>query len=288
MAATAVELQNGIEVNSKQFDDDDDAQSHNEQYVDALDATQTQTQQQQQQHLTGNSSEHDWSSQLFPVFPYGFHGDTSVQGNGWRSVISHNNKHASLSSATDSIATTHDLQLNEHVLELIHNGNVQNKYSTYIEFPAADAFIGTTFAIVNAQIKYLQRYVAIAIEIRDNSGKLRTFKCSNAVSVGKVQDDSCELPLLLQSGWNRVQLDLRYLTHMIFGTAYQHTTRVKVYASCRLRRLYFSDAVYRSNKQLPLCLQVPRRLALTTRGTGQTQTEQREHSNDSSTSGSYS
>ena len=49
--------------------------------------------------------------------------------------------------------------------------------------------------------------------------------------------------------------DLGALCERVFATSYRHTCRVRVYAHCRLRRIYFADAVY-PDAALPNALKV--------------------------------
>ncbi|KAM6942359.1 cilia- and flagella-associated protein 20-like [Lycodopsis pacificus] len=58
----------------------------------------------------------------------------------------------------------------------------------------------------------------------------------------EVEDPSiCFMPMSLDDGWNRIQLNLSDLTRGTYGTHYVMTLRVEIHASCRIRRVYFSD-----------------------------------------------
>lgn len=101
----------------------------------------------------------------------------------------------------------------------------------------------------------VSRKVAIEVEIEDNTGKTRVFRANNAQSVTRLSARLCDMPLNLTKGWNQVVLDLSTLTHRVFKTQYKHANRVKVYANCRLRRIFFADRCY-TDAELPEGLRV--------------------------------
>jgi len=51
------------------------------------------------------------------------------------------------------------------------------------------------------------------------------------------------IPLLLTSGWNKIEVDMEDLLASI-GQKFVSAESVKILASCRLRRIYFSDRKY--------------------------------------------
>lgn len=58
--------------------------------------------------------------------------------------------------------------------------------------------------------------------------------------------------LLLEPGWNRVEVDLNHIAR-IFDSQFLALARLKIHASCRLRRIYFTDRHYDVN-EMPLPL----------------------------------
>ena len=56
------------------------------------------------------------------------------------------------------------------------------------------------------------------------------------------------LPLPLFEGWNMIQFDLADFCKKLYGTTYVETLHVKVNASCRIRRIYFSDRLYNEDE----------------------------------------
>lgn len=60
------------------------------------------------------------------------------------------------------------------------------------------------------------------------------------------------MQLLLEPGWNRLEVDLNNIAR-IFDSQFQALTRIKIHASCRLRRIYFTDRHY-NNSEMSLQL----------------------------------
>ena len=58
------------------------------------------------------------------------------------------------------------------------------------------------------------------------------------------------MPLKLGSGWNEVRFDLADFCRRAYGTDLLEVSRVTIHASCRLRRVYFSEKAYRE-EELP-------------------------------------
>ena len=70
-----------------------------------------------------------------------------------------------------------------------------------------------------------------------------------------VTRNECSLPVKLTAGWNRLCIDLREVCLAAFGVDYQATRTLRIYANCRVWRLYFAAADY-ADPQLPLWLRV--------------------------------
>ena len=97
--------------------------------------------------------------------------------------------------------------------------------------------------------------MSFEIEVEDTLGKLYRLEVSNAQSVVRLRLDGCSLPLTLTPGWNKLSLDLAHLTRTCFNATLQQTHRVRLYASCRVRRAFFSDQAY-PDFALPACLRI--------------------------------
>ncbi|XP_056894878.1 uncharacterized protein LOC130529012 [Takifugu flavidus] len=57
-------------------------------------------------------------------------------------------------------------------------------------------------------------------------------------------------PLKLSNYWQYFCLDLADVTNRVFKTNYVETAKIKIYANCRIRRVYFTDRLY-SYHELP-------------------------------------
>lgn len=52
------------------------------------------------------------------------------------------------------------------------------------------------------------------------------------------------MPLRLDPGWNKIEINLADFTHRVYGTRYMETVAIRINANVRLRRIYFSDQLY--------------------------------------------
>lgn len=82
----------------------------------------------------------------------------------------------------------------------------------------------------------VQKYFSFEVEVEDTVGKLYRLDIGNAHTVVRLRLDSANLPLALTSGWNKLSLDLADLTKTCFNATFKQAHRVKILASCRLRR----------------------------------------------------
>lgn len=118
----------------------------------------------------------------------------------------------------------------------------------------------------------LDKYTAFEVEIEDNTSITRTIRCSSAQSLSRVvihpslarcfalmmsswqvKSSIATMPLRLVKGWNYVVVDLADLTHRLFGSEYRQAIRVRVFANCRVRRIFFHDVLLQEH-ELPIQL----------------------------------
>ncbi len=59
------------------------------------------------------------------------------------------------------------------------------------------------------------------------------------------------MPMRLDEGWNQIQFNLSDFTRRAYGTNYIETLRVQIHANCRIRRIYFSDRLYKEDELPP-------------------------------------
>lgn len=124
-----------------------------------------------------------------------------------------------------------------------------------MSFPQDAAhFIGTPLPVLVLQLKDLRQHCSFEVVVEDDAGRALTVHCSKRQSVARASAQRVALPLQLREGrWNRIQLDLADLVQRVFGSQFRHVLRLAVFASCRVRRLYFTDRP-RTNAELPPAL----------------------------------
>merc|ERR1712021_256621 len=69
-------------------------------------------------------------------------------------------------------------------------------------------------------------------------------------STTRVKPFICTMPMRLDEGWNQIQFNLDNFTSRAYQTVYIETLRVQIHASCRIRRIFFSNRLY-SDEELP-------------------------------------
>ena len=52
-------------------------------------------------------------------------------------------------------------------------------------------------------VNQLNRYVSVAVDIEDATGRQRTFSASNHQTLARMGEDTCSLPLQLAADWNK-------------------------------------------------------------------------------------
>jgi hypothetical protein len=158
------------------------------------------------------------------------------------------------------ITMVRDLQLQANCADI--DGGREDILNTFVQFPAPQQYIGVHLPILVLHLKNLSKYVAIEVEVQTSTGQVKTIRTGNNMSVVRLTPESAKLPLTLVEGWNKIVLDLGFLTERIFNSNYEYCNRVKVYSNCRLRRVYFSDRIYK-NDELPVELRSSQNLNAT-------------------------
>ena len=165
--------------------------------------------------------------------------------------------------------------------------------SANLVFPCSNSF-----RFLNIQLKNLDKYTAIEVEVIDTERMRRKLQFTNSQSKTRITKQYVSMPLKLTKGWNHLSLDLDALLKAAFGTGLRKSlckyrvvplepkvvalvscidkeeakpllllyTRsplvvlillvyagVQLFASIRLRRVYFSARQY-SDVELPVHL----------------------------------
>ncbi|KAL2737725.1 putative serine/threonine-protein kinase isoform X1 [Vespula squamosa] len=89
------------------------------------------------------------------------------------------------------------------------------------------------------------------IQVIDTDNIRHHFQfCSGEVEKSRNVKDPviCRARIQLQSGWNKIELNLKTLTEIAFKSQYLATQRLEICANCRLRRIYFIDRHYNDSE----------------------------------------
>lgn len=134
-----------------------------------------------------------------------------------------------------------DEDLNSTVLEIWG----ENISTCMISIPAEPyQSLGIKMPFVTIIMKNLQKYCTFEIEVRDHENQLRRFQASTFQPHTRTSLSITQMPLRLESGWNKIEINLADFTHRAYGTRYIETVYVRINANIRLRRIYFSDQLY--------------------------------------------
>lgn len=124
--------------------------------------------------------------------------------------------------------------------------------STYITCPQDPAeTLKITQSVFNLTVKNLDKVFSFDVQILDDKNVKRRFKVSTSTTIAEAKPFACKLPLFLEEGWNQITLPLQQYTARCYGTNYLQTLRVQIYASCRLRRVFFSNKIC-TEEEIPL------------------------------------
>lgn len=74
--------------------------------------------------------------------------------------------------------------------------------------------------------------------------QLRRFQASTFQPQTRNTVFLTQMPLRLDPGWNKIEINLADFTHRAYGTRYMETVAIRINANIRLRRIYFSDQLY--------------------------------------------
>lgn len=104
--------------------------------------------------------------------------------------------------------------------------------------------LGIKMPFITFILKNLQKYCTFEIEVRDHENQLRRFQASTFQPHTRTNMFITQMPLRLDPGWNKVEINLADFTHRAYGTRYVETVSIRINANVRLRRIYFTDQLY--------------------------------------------
>ncbi|KAH7057846.1 hypothetical protein BKA57DRAFT_447887 [Linnemannia elongata] len=138
-----------------------------------------------------------------------------------------------------------DDTLNSQVLEILST----HLPTTFITTPSlATRTLGIKLPYLVFLVKNLGKYWSFEVTVLDDRGEKRRFRASNFQTTTRVKPYITTMPLRMDPGWNQIQLNLADYVKRAYGTAYVETQRITIHASCRIRRIYFSDRLVPENE----------------------------------------
>ncbi|XP_060843629.1 cilia- and flagella-associated protein 20-like [Rhopalosiphum padi] len=138
-----------------------------------------------------------------------------------------------------------DEEIKSNVLQ-IQSPNVN---ACYITSPLnSKSSLGIRLPIMTLLVKNLGQFFTFEITILDSENIRRRLRVSNYHTSKKLSTFMVTMPICLNEDWNHLNVKMAEITSKSFNTTYVETVRVQVHANCRLRRIYFSDQVYRDDE----------------------------------------
>lgn len=137
----------------------------------------------------------------------------------------------------------------------IQDNEDSNSQKTWIMCPpATDQVLNIKLPILVILLKSMQSQCFFQLQFVDKNNIKHLINFSNVEpkknTVTKFAPP--RMHLVLEPGWNKLELDLFHLSK-IFETEFEAVCRLKICASCRIRRIYFTDRHYDDN-EMPLGL----------------------------------
>lgn len=141
-----------------------------------------------------------------------------------------------------------DPDLKNPVLELTGTNSLTN----YISCPAdVKEVLGIRYPYLHMTIKTLPgKFFAFDVQILDDKGIRRRLRGTTVQGFLDVQPFMSKIPMSLEEGWNEITIPLHHYTKDLYNTKYVETLRIQIYASCDVKRIYFSDKEYKE-RDLP-------------------------------------
>ncbi|XP_076637298.1 uncharacterized protein LOC143349720 [Colletes latitarsis] len=145
-----------------------------------------------------------------------------------------------------------DSDLVENVIE-IQDFEQSNGYGTSILCPFdSSQFLNIQLPILVVVIKNLNLKCRLQVQVVDTQSCLHHFQFTNAENEKyNSKDVICRVKVKLETGWNKLELNLSHLTQTAFKSTYAATQRLQIYGNCRLRRIYFIDKHYNDQDVCP-------------------------------------
>lgn len=116
-------------------------------------------------------------------------------------------------------------------------------------------FCSCSYPLIVMHINSSNRFLYISINVRDNCGKDRVFELMNRRSNISIIDNTCQVPMEMGDGWQRICMNMDDMVSRAFGSKYLSCTSLIFGGNCRLARVFFQGEDY-ADPQLPSYLRV--------------------------------
>ncbi|CAK9813903.1 Cilia- and flagella-associated protein 20 [Anthophora quadrimaculata] len=145
-----------------------------------------------------------------------------------------------------------DSDLLENVIE-IQDFEQPHGYGTSIICPPdSSQFLNIELPILVIVIKNLNLQCRIQVQVVDTKNCLHHFQFTNAENERQSSKGViCRVKVKLETGWNKLELNLSNLLQTAFKSDYAVTQRLQICGNCRLRRIYFIDKHYDDEEVCP-------------------------------------
>ncbi|GFT77658.1 DUF667 domain-containing protein, partial [Nephila pilipes] len=80
--------------------------------------------------------------------------------------------------------------------------------------------------------------------VLDDTGTRRSLYYNDYQLTTEIEEFTCTRRLIVNDGWNIINLDLADITRIAFGRKYVETLRVKIHANLRVNMIYFCERLY--------------------------------------------
>lgn len=132
-------------------------------------------------------------------------------------------------------------------VNIVDDKELQNQTVAELLGPRASLTFQTRAGVQPLLVVYakcIDKFFSIDVNVVDGDDNYYTFNFSNRRSIVKIEGHLAEIPMVLGSGWQYINIDLADLTAKAFGVQYFSTIQVRVNSSCRLFRLFFAGREY--------------------------------------------
>ncbi|XP_013105943.1 uncharacterized protein LOC106085995 [Stomoxys calcitrans] len=138
-----------------------------------------------------------------------------------------------------------DEDIKSMVLEIMGT-NVSTVYISTPREPKKELGIKLPFLVL--LIKNMHKYFTFEVKIIDDQRFVRRFRVSNFQSKTSVKPFCTCMPLGMSPGWNQIHFNLADFTRRAYNTNYMETVRLQIHANVRIRRIYFTDRLYKESE----------------------------------------